>query len=54
MTPTVDNGLLLSSRNLQKVSMTTAIDFNVYEVLNANCLIINESTIAALNGTFAA
>jgi large subunit ribosomal protein L4 len=53
MTAAVDNGLVLSSRNLQKVSVTTAVDFNVYEVLNANCLIINESTIAALNGTFA-
>ncbi len=52
LTATVDKSLVLASRNIPKVKITTADNFHVYEVLNANTLIINESAIEALVNTF--
>ena len=52
LTAAVDKSLVLASRNIPKAKITTADNFHVYEVLNANTLIINESAIEALVNTF--
>lgn len=44
--------VFLASRNLDKAEMTCAVDFNVYEVLHADYLILAESTVEALAKTF--
>ena len=43
--PGVDPNVILSSRNLKKVKIVKASDLNTYEILDANILIITESSI---------
>lgn len=43
--PGVDPNVILSSRNLKKVKIVKASDLNTYEILDANTLIITESSI---------
>lgn len=47
-----DKSVFLSSRNLPKADTATAADFNVYDVLHANTLIIAESAVAKISETF--
>jgi large subunit ribosomal protein L4 len=51
--PEYDDNVYLSGRNLQETSIIKATDFNVYEVLKANCLVISESAIKKLEESFA-
>jgi len=44
-----DNNILLSSRNLQKAKITLASSLNTYDILNANNLLISESTVDEIN-----
>ena len=43
--PETDNNLVLSSRNLKKAKVTRAEMLNTYEILNANNLLIAESSV---------
>ena len=46
--PELDNNVLRSGRNLQRTDIMRAIDANTYHVLNANNLIICESSLKEL------
>jgi large subunit ribosomal protein L4 len=41
--------IVLSSRNLQKASVADAKTLNVYQILNANCLVVSESAVNRLS-----
>jgi large subunit ribosomal protein L4 len=43
--PDTDNNLVLSSRNLKKAKVTRAEMLNTYDILNANNLLIAESSV---------
>jgi large subunit ribosomal protein L4 len=43
--PSLEDNLVLSSRNLKKVKITRASDLNTYEILDANRLVIVEGSI---------
>ena len=45
--------IYLSSRNLKRSNVTAAKDLNVYEILNANTLILSENSIEKIKETFA-
>jgi len=45
----VGKNLLLSARNLPKSSITSVSELNTYKILNAQSLIITESSVAAIN-----
>ena len=47
--PELDNNVLRSGRNLQRTDIMRAIDANTYHVLNANNLIICESSLKELD-----
>ena len=40
-----ESNILLSSRNLKKVKVVRASDLNTYEILDAKCLLITESSL---------
>ena len=40
--------LVLSSRNLENAEVADARTLNVYQILNANCLVISESALNRL------
>ena len=42
------DNIVLSSRNLQKASVADAKLLNVYQILNANCLVVSESAVNRL------
>jgi len=44
---TYDN-IVLSSRNLQKSNVVNAKTLNIYQILNANCIVLSESAISRL------
>ena len=44
-----NNNIYLSARNLQKTDVTTVTELNTYKVLDANQLVITESSLAAIN-----
>ena len=46
--PDTDNNLVLSSRNLKKAKVTRAEMLNTYDILNANNLLIAESSVAII------
>ena len=46
--PENDRNVFLSGRNLQRTNIMRAIDANTYHVLNANSLIICESSLKEL------
>jgi large subunit ribosomal protein L4 len=46
--PDTDNNLVLSSRNLKKTKVTRAEMLNTYDILNANNLLIAESSVAII------
>ena len=46
--PGNDRNVLLSGRNLQRTNIMRALDANTYHVLNANSLIICESSLKEL------
>lgn len=48
-----DQILYLSSRNIQKASVSRAQDLNTYQVLKANALILSEGAIQKIKETFA-
>lgn len=50
--PYVDNNVYLSSRNLQNSKVLTAESINTYEILNANSLLLIESSIQRINEMF--
>jgi len=50
--PKIDSNIYLSSRNIQKSKVTLADSINTYEVLNANKLIIAESSFSELEKMF--
>jgi large subunit ribosomal protein L4 len=43
--PEVDNNVLLASRNLKKAKVTMAASLNTYDILNANNLLLSESSV---------
>jgi large subunit ribosomal protein L4 len=43
--PTVDENVVLSSRNLKRVRVVKASDLNTYEILDATQLVITESSV---------
>jgi large subunit ribosomal protein L4 len=43
--PSLDDNIILSSRNLKKVRITRASDLNTYEILDANRLLILEGSV---------
>jgi large subunit ribosomal protein L4 len=46
--PDSDNNLVLSSRNLKKAKVTRAEMLNTYDILNANNILIAESSVAII------
>lgn len=42
------DNIVLSSRNLQKANVADAKTLNVYQILNANCLVVSESAVSRL------
>ena len=48
-----DNNLLLSSRNVAKAEVVNAKDVNTFEILNAQSIILSESSISKIQETFA-
>ncbi|MDR2424442.1 MAG: 50S ribosomal protein L4 [Prevotellaceae bacterium] len=44
-----NKNIYLSSRNLPKVKVVNAIDLNTYDILNASCLLIQESAVDKIN-----
>ena len=53
VTGDLDHSLVLSSRNLQKATVTRAEDLNTYDILNAQTLIISEGAVEKIKETFA-
>lgn len=49
-----NNFVYLSSRNLEKTSIITASELNTYKVLNTGCLVLTESSVAAIENLFKA
>ena len=47
--PENNENIFLSARNLQKASITTVSELNTYKVLDANHLLVLESSVSALN-----
>lgn len=45
----VYENIVLSSRNVKKAAVVDAKTLNVYEILNANCLVLSESALARLS-----
>jgi len=43
--PKTEENVILSSRNLSKVKVVRASDLNTYEILDARCLLITESSL---------
>lgn len=48
----VNKNIYLSSRNLQRHKVVNASSINTYEVLNANALVLSESSVDVLNKMF--
>jgi large subunit ribosomal protein L4 len=46
--PTPDQKVILSARNLKKARVSQAQMLNTYEIMNANNLIIAESSVAII------
>ncbi len=53
VTSEVDTALVLASRNLKKARVARLQDLNTFSVMNANTLILSESTIEKFKETFA-
>ena len=53
VTSDTDKHLYLSSRNLPKASVTRASDFNTYEIVKAQTLVLSEGAIEQIKATFA-
>jgi len=53
VTSSVDMNVLLSSRNLGKVKVIKAADLNTYEILDASCLLITESSVKEIESIHA-
>lgn len=49
--PGVDKNIILSSRNITKASVAVASDLNTYQILNAQHLVIVESSIKEIENT---
>lgn len=49
--PEVNKNVYLSARNLQKASVMTAATINAYKVLNADVLVVSESSLAKIEET---
>ena len=50
--PGINENIYLSSKNVQKAKIASAADLNTYDVLNANKIIIAESSLAELDQLF--
>ncbi|MDR0559490.1 MAG: 50S ribosomal protein L4 [Prevotellaceae bacterium] len=48
-----DRNVYLSSRNVLKVKVVKAADINTYDVLNASCLLIQESAVETIHNLLA-
>ena len=53
VTPEVDMNVVKSARNIPGVSTTTAKLINVYDILNANQLIVDKAALAVIEEVFA-
>jgi large subunit ribosomal protein L4 len=53
VTTNVDMNVLLSSRNLAKVKIIQASDLNTYEILDAGCLLLTESSVKEIESIHA-
>lgn len=53
ITADMERELLLSSRNIKGAGVVRAEDLNVYDVLNANTLILSEGAVDKIKATFA-
>ena len=53
VTPEVNMNVVKSARNIPGVSTTTAKLINVYDILNANQLIVDKAALAVIEEVFA-
>ena len=53
MTPAVDEVIVKSARNIPGVVTTPATLINVYDIVNANQLIIDKAALATIEEVFA-
>ncbi|WP_299822797.1 50S ribosomal protein L4 [uncultured Pontibacter sp.] len=54
VTPSVNQNLVLSGRNIPKVKVATASDLNTYDLLNTDKLILVEESVNVLENLFSA
>lgn len=52
--PNQNKNVYLSARNLQNVKIITASDLNTYTILNCSCMLMFESSVAAIDNLFKA
>ncbi len=52
--PAHDNNIFLSSRNLEKNKVTTAAELNTYDVLNAQNIVLVDSSVPVIENRFLA
>jgi large subunit ribosomal protein L4 len=54
ITPSVDKNVVLSTRNLPKVKVSTADNFNTYDLLNVEKLLLVEESVNILENLYSA
>ena len=52
--PDKNKNVYLSARNLQRVKIITASELNTYTILNSTCVVLSESSVAAIDNFFKA
>ncbi|MEN0003709.1 MAG: 50S ribosomal protein L4 [Bacteroidota bacterium] len=52
VTPDYEKEVMLSSRNLPKANVFRAVDLSTYDILNANTLVLSESSVQKIVETF--
>lgn len=52
VTPELNENLLKSSRNVQRVDLSRAWDLNTYQIMNSQALVLSEGSIAKIQETF--
>ena len=52
--PDQNKNVYLSARNLQRVKVITASDLNTYTILDSSCVLLAESSVAAIDNLFKA
>ena len=52
VTPELNENLLKSSRNIQRVALTRASDLNTYQIMQTQSLVLSEGSVAKIQEMF--